>query len=140
MKKKKRRFGFFDDFFDDFFEEFEEIFSQGSGPISGGYSISVYQTPEGTIVEAQVSDDVDVDSFRKMLEEKYPGAKIVIKGGRKGKIIERVKEPEEKKVTIRLVEEEEKPSEESNVPERDELSDILSGGRRRVFIKREEDE
>jgi len=136
MKKKRRRFGFFDDIFESFFEQFEEIFSEDSLGLSGGYSISVYQTPEGTIVEAQLSDDVDAEEFRKILEEKYPGAKIIIKGGKKSKLIERVKE-EEKKVTIKLTDEEEK-KEKRELPEKDELSRLLGGGKRRVFIRRDE--
>ena len=136
MRKKKRGFGFFDDIFESFFEEFEDFFSEDSLGLSGGYSISVYQTPEGTIVEAQLSDDMDAEEFRKILEEKYPGAKIIIKGGKKSKLIERVRE-EEKKVTIKLMDEGEK-EEKRELSERDELSRLLGGGKRGVFIRRDE--
>jgi len=137
VKKKRRKIGFFDDLFEDFIEEIESFFSQDFGGVSGGYSVSVYQTPEGTIVEAHISDDADADSFRRILEEQYPEAKIIIKGGKKSKLIKRESETEEKKVTIKLTEEEE-TTKESSVSERDELSYLLSGGKKRVFIEREE--
>ena len=135
--RRKKRFGFFDDIFSDFFGDFDEIFGDMGG-MGGGYSISVMQTPEGTIVEATISDDVDVEEFRKQLEQKYPGAKIIIKGGRSGKKIERISEEKgegEKKVTITLKDEEGETGEESEPS----ILDLMSGNKRKPFIKREED-
>ncbi len=136
MPSKKRRFGLFDDLFDSFFSDFEEMFN---GISRGGYSISVYTTPEGTIVEATVSDDVDVKEFRKSLEAKYPNAKIIIKGGKQSKKIERIDEKPEKKVTITLSD-----NKEENVKEEKEhqqktpsILDLMYG-KKKVFIEKED--
>jgi len=48
------------------------------------------QTSEGTQVAAKVGKDADVAALRKQLQQKYPGAKIEIKGGRKGPLIREI--------------------------------------------------
>ncbi len=136
MGSKKRRFGLFDDLFESFFSDFEEMFNGFSG---GGYSISVYTTPEGTIVEATVSDDVDVEEFRKSLEARYPNAKIIIKGGKQAKRIERVSEKFEKKVTIALSDNEETDvkGEKEHKQKTPSILDLMYG-KKRLFIERED--
>lgn len=47
-----------------------------------GYSINVTQTPEGTKVYAKIGKNADETEIRRQLEQKYPGAKIQIEGGR----------------------------------------------------------
>lgn len=49
----------------------------------GGYSIRVTQTPEGTVVKARLSDNMECKKVKKKLKRKYPDAKIKIKGGKK---------------------------------------------------------
>jgi len=132
MVKRKRR-SIFDSFFGDFFEEFETMFDE-IGAMGGGYSISVTTTPEGTIVHAKISDDVDADEFKRMLQQRYPGAKIIIEGGKKGKLIVREEGEEEEKgekKTIRLVEEKEERKGSS-------IMDLMYGKRRKPFIQRED--
>ncbi len=135
VKKKRRGFGLFDDIFETFFDEMESIFSDVEG-FQGGYSISVTQTPEGTVVQAEIDDSINAEEFRKELERRYPGAKIIIRGGKAGKLIERVpqKESEEKenKVTITLKDEEEKTEEEPSILD-------LIKGKKRPFIVREDE-
>ena len=55
-----------------------------------GYSISVSQTPKGTVVKAKVGKDTDVNAFRKQLQQKYPNAKIEIEGGREKPLIREI--------------------------------------------------
>lgn len=80
---KKRRRSFFDEIFgEDIFKdflEFPEISHEGFG---SSYSIQVSQIGDKTVVRAKVSGDVEVEKFRKELEERYPGAEIIIEGGR----------------------------------------------------------
>lgn len=84
------------------FEE-NSIFERLSGEIDGGYSISVVQTPEGTKVKAKVGKDVDVNAFRRQLQQQYPNAQIEIEGGKTESLIKEIstkiikKENEQKK-------------------------------------------
>ncbi|MGQ4892174.1 MAG: hypothetical protein ACP6IP_06760 [Candidatus Njordarchaeia archaeon] len=137
--KRRKRFSLFDDIFEDFFSDFDDLFGNIGG-MTGGYSISVMQTPEGTVVQATIGDDVDPEEFRKQLEQRYPGAKIIIRGGKSIKKIERVSEEkeEEKKVTITLEDEGEK-IESKEAGSEPSILDLMSGGRKKPFIKREED-
>lgn len=57
---------------------------------STGYSISVSQTPEGTVVKAKVGKGTDVNAFKRQLQHKYPGAKIEIEGGREKPLIREI--------------------------------------------------
>jgi hypothetical protein len=89
---KKRRRSLIDEFFggslfgemNSFFKDFPE------DAFTGGYSISVVQTPEGTKVKAKVGKDTDVNALRKQLERQYPGAKIEIEGGRQEPLIREI--------------------------------------------------
>jgi len=89
---KKRRKSIIDELFggslfdevDEFFKGFQE------GEFSGGYSISVTQTPEGTKVKARVGKDVDVNMLRKRLQQQYPGAQIEIEGGKQEPLIREI--------------------------------------------------
>jgi len=89
---KKRRKSLIDELFggslldemNEFFKEFPE------GEFSGGYSISVTQTPEGTKVKAKVGKDVDVNMLRKRLQQQYPGVQIEIEGGKQGPLIREI--------------------------------------------------
>ena len=141
--RKKRRKSFFDDIFgfsifdeiDEFFEKaFGEFGSLGEG-FSGSYSISVTYTDEGPVVYAEVSDNINREEFRKMLEKKYPGAKIVIKGGHgeksKFEVISRESEGE-KRVEIKLGEEEKESREEESI------FDMLYGKRRTQIVREDE--
>lgn len=119
MSKRKKR-SFFDEFFSPF-EEFEEMFREEAFPrfegISTGYSIEVRQEGGKTVVHAKVGKDTDVGKFREDLEKRYPGAQIIIEGGKP--LIEEVREeekPKEKKpekkpvkVAIKWLEPKEKP-------------------------------
>ena len=109
MGKKKRR-GFFDDFFERFFGDFDIEFPMESEV--SGYSIEVRTTPEGTEVRAKVHGNVDVEKFRKQLENMYPGAKIIIETPEGVYGSEEEKESFiriEKRETIKEVEEEKQP-------------------------------
>lgn len=90
--EKKRRRGFIDEFFKgSLFDEMESFFENfPEDAFTGGYSISVVQTPEGAKVKAKVSKDTDVNALRKSLERQYPGAKIEIEGGRQEPLIREV--------------------------------------------------
>jgi len=58
------------------FEDFDGLFEgleKGKGRQSG-YSISVSQTSQGTIVHAKVGKDTDTNALRRQLQEQYPGA------------------------------------------------------------------
>ncbi|MCS7114728.1 MAG: hypothetical protein RMJ15_09010 [Nitrososphaerota archaeon] len=90
--EKKRRRSLIDAFFgDSLFEEMESLFEDlPEAEFTGGYSISVVQTPEGTRVKAKVGKDTDVQALRKQLEKQYPGAKIEIEGGRQEPLIREI--------------------------------------------------
>ncbi len=143
MNKKKKKRSFFDDIFGfSLFDEIEEIFSEGFGDLgeglSSGYSIQVTYTDEGPVVYAELSDNMDASEFRKMLEQKYPGAKIVIKGGKqeeKFKVVKR--EKADKRVEIKSNEESEQIEKEKE-EKTESLFDMLHG-KKRSFIVREDD-
>ncbi|MFQ6085048.1 MAG: hypothetical protein ACE5OY_02095 [Candidatus Bathyarchaeia archaeon] len=79
MSRRKKR-GFFDEFFGrDLFKEFERFEPE---ELQSGYSVSVSQSGGRTIVRAKIGKDVDQASFREQLEKEYPGAEIVIEGGK----------------------------------------------------------
>ncbi|MEM1530735.1 MAG: hypothetical protein QXH19_04190 [Candidatus Bathyarchaeia archaeon] len=97
---RKRKKSFMDEIFSgSIIDEFERLFSEfSSGEVAGGYSISVVQTPEGTVVRARVGKDVDVNELRRRLERQYQGARIEIEGGRREPLIREIstREIEEK--------------------------------------------
>jgi len=136
MTKKKRK-SFFDDLFgSSIFDELEDIFNKAfsdfEGELTGSYSIQVTYTDEGPVVYAELSDDMDANEFRKMLEQKYPGARIVIKGGRSGekfKVVRREKEG--KRVEVPLESKSEEEGEDKS------LFNLLHGNKK-TFIKRED--
>lgn len=136
MTKRKRR-SIFDDWFgssifDELEDMFDKAFSSLEGGLTGSYSIQVTYTDKGPVVYAELSDDMDADEFRKMLEQKYPGAKIVIKGGKSSEKFKVVKkEKEEKRVGVPLESDHEEESKEES------LFDLLHG-KKRTFIKRED--
>jgi hypothetical protein len=104
MHKKKRR-SIIDELFDgSLFAETDEILEAfEKGEISGGYSISVTQTPEGTKVYAKVGKDVNVNELKRQLQQQYPNAQIYIEGG----------SPLIKEISTKIVEEDEKSDEEN---------------------------
>ncbi|NIQ06163.1 MAG: hypothetical protein GWO20_10690 [Candidatus Korarchaeota archaeon] len=102
MDKKKR--SWVEKFFDEQFRGFDSLSDQG-----GGYSVQVTQTPEGTVVKAQISGDMDRDKMKRQLERKYPNAKIEIEGG---KSQAPVKIKKRKKLNIQKDEEEKTGREE----------------------------
>jgi len=55
-----------------------------------GYSISVVQTPEGTKVKAKAGKNTDISALKKQLQQKYPGAKIEIEGGKAKPLIREI--------------------------------------------------
>lgn len=67
---------------------FEEL-SEGGG-FESGYSMNVVQTTEGTKVQAKVGKDINVNTLRKQLQQKYPGAKIEIEGGKSEPLIREI--------------------------------------------------
>jgi hypothetical protein len=89
---KKRRKSLIDELFGgSLLDEMNELFKEfPEGEFSGGYSISVTQTPEGTKVKAKVGKDVDVNMLRKRLQQQYPGAQIEIEGGKQGPLIREI--------------------------------------------------
>lgn len=96
MKSRKRR-SFFDEIFGDIeeeFERFEKLF-QESEVGEYGYSINVTEGGGKTKVYVKAGKNVDVSELKKMLRERYPGAEIIVEGGRP--LIEEAKE--EKKTT-----------------------------------------
>ncbi len=138
MPKKKRRDIFDDLFGSSIFDEIESMFSDvfsdmGSG-ITGSYSIQVTYTDEGPVVYAELSDDIDANEFRKMLEQKYPGAKIVIRGGKSG---EKFKVLKKEKAGDRVEVKVESAEEKSEKEESESLFSLLHG-KRKTFIKRED--
>ncbi|MEM0211647.1 MAG: hypothetical protein QXP13_01900 [Candidatus Methanomethylicia archaeon] len=97
---RKRRKSIFDSFFDDsWFDEWEKMFKKFEEmSIGSGYSISITQTPEGTEIHVKAGEDVDVEDLKRDLERKYPGAKIIIEGGRKAREIVEIKEESKEEV------------------------------------------
>jgi hypothetical protein len=91
--KKGKRKSIIDEFFgNSVFGDVETTFEELSegGEFGSGYSMNVVQTPEGTKVQVEVGKDVDVNTLRKQLQQKYPGAKIEIKGGKSGPLIREI--------------------------------------------------
>jgi len=90
--EKRRRRSLIDELFGgSLFDEMENLFKGlEETEFSGGYSISVIQTSEGTKVKAKVSKNVDVNALRKQLEKQYPNAQIEIEGGRQEPLIREV--------------------------------------------------
>lgn len=90
--EKRRRRSIIDELFGgSLFNEVESLFRDlEKAEFSGGYSISVIQTPEGTTVKAKVGKDVDVNALRRQLERQYPNARIEIEGGRQEPLIKEI--------------------------------------------------
>jgi hypothetical protein len=90
--QKGRRKSLIDELFgESIFEDMEGIFIDlPENEFSGGYSISVTQTPEGTKVRAKVGKDVDANALRRQLQKQYPGAKIEIEGGKSEPLIREI--------------------------------------------------
>lgn len=108
MKKKK-------DPFEDLFKEFFEDFDLESLPsISGGYSISITSSGGKTLIHVKADKNVDVSKLRKELESQYPGAEIIIEGGKIQ--IEEGKEEKgiSRKPLIEVIEEKKISEEENN--------------------------
>ena len=145
-KDRKRRRSIFDDFFggsifdeiEELFEKFSEGFDETSFGMGGGYSIEVTYANGRPIVRAKLSDNIDRAEFEKMLREKYPGAEIIIEGGRGEKFEVVRKEKEGKKVVITLDEgeKEKRVDEKSEESSTGSLFDMMYG-KKRVWIKRE---
>ena len=76
---RKRRKTIFDEFFGE--SIFEDIFGEKL-PLGGGYSISIHQIGDKTVVNAKVGEGVDVEQLEKELRRKYPNAQINIEGGK----------------------------------------------------------
>lgn len=90
--KRKRRGSLFDEIFGEIeeeFERFEKLF-QKSEVGDYGYSISVTESGGKTKVYVKAGKNVDVTELKRTLKERYPGAEIVIEGGKP--LIEEVKE------------------------------------------------
>ena len=81
MRERKRK-SLFEEFLSmDVFEEFDRLFK--SLPKTGaGYSITVSQTGGKTVVKAKVSGNISQTEIRRELEAQYPGAEIIIEGGK----------------------------------------------------------
>jgi hypothetical protein len=92
MEKRRRRRTIFDLFDLSPFEEFDKVFESldKMKTFESGYSITVTQSGGKTVVHAKVGKDVDVGKVREELQMSYPGAQIIIEGGKP--IIEEVKE------------------------------------------------
>ena len=103
MNRKKRK-SIFDLFFEEsIFEKWDKLFEtleRETMGLEGGYSISVIQTPEGTKVHVKAGENVDIASLRRELESRYPGAEIVIEGGK----------PLIQEVSVKKIKEEKKKS------------------------------
>lgn len=131
---RKRRKSIFDSFFDDsWFDEWEKMFKRFEEmSIESGYSISITQTPEGTEIHVKAGEDVDVEDLKKDLERKYPGAKIIIEGGRKAREIVEIEEESKEEFK-----EDEKVREEESI-----ISDILprKGADIRIIEEDEEED
>lgn len=79
MSRKKKRSVIDDLFGGSIFNDTESLFDKSPGT---GYSISVVQTSEGTIVKAKVGKNTDASELKKQLQKQYPNAKIEIEGGK----------------------------------------------------------
>ena len=81
MKERKRK-SLFEEFFStDIFGEFDRLFE--SLPKAGaGYSITVSQRGGKTVVKAKISGNVSQAEIKKELEAQYPGAEIIVEGGK----------------------------------------------------------
>lgn len=91
MKSRKRR-SFFDEIFGDIeeeFERFEKLFQESEAG-DYGYSINVTESGGKTKVYVKAGKNVDVSELKKTLRERYPGAEIIVEGGRP--LIEEVEE------------------------------------------------
>jgi hypothetical protein len=91
--KKEKRKSIIDEFlgnsvFGDMGTTFEEL-SEGSR-LGSGYSMNVVQTSDGTKVHVKVGKHVNVNTLRKRLQQKYPGAEIEIKGGESEPLIREI--------------------------------------------------
>ncbi len=83
MKSRKRR-SLFDEIFGDIeeeFERFEKLF-QESEVGDYGYSINVIEEGGKTKVYVKAGRNVDVSELKKMLSRRYPGAEIIVEGGK----------------------------------------------------------
>jgi len=96
MSKRKKSMDFFEELFGkSIFEEFDELFEKSELDLDNagtGYSITVVQEGNNTIVHAKASKGMDITKLRKDLERQYPKAKIVIEGEKP--LIEEVKSNE----------------------------------------------
>ncbi|MBS7617468.1 hypothetical protein KEJ25_02505 [Candidatus Bathyarchaeota archaeon] len=83
MKRGKRR-SFFDEIFGEMEKEFErfEKFFQESEVGDYGYSINVTESGGKTKVYVKAGKNVDASELKKMLRERYPGAEIIVEGGK----------------------------------------------------------
>lgn len=90
------------------FENSFNGFGGAFGGKGGGYSIQVTQTPEGTVVNAKLSDNMDRKKMKHQLQQKYPNAKIKIKGGKKEASRFKIKERKQLKKTRKREKEERK--------------------------------
>jgi peptidyl-tRNA hydrolase len=101
MSKKKK--DLFDELFKNIFEEFESFQEFG-----GGYSISVVSSGGKTKVHVKADKNTDVKKLRRELERMYPGAEIIIEGGKieieEGEELEHEATPK-KKSLIEVIEE-----------------------------------
>lgn len=112
---------------------FENSFGGFSGAFSGkggGYSIQVTQTSEGTVVNAKLSDKMNREKVKRQLKQKYPNAKIKIKGGKGGesrfkvrerKKLENTEKFERKEMKEREDEEEKEEKEEKKAKKKVEI-------------------
>lgn len=107
MPRKKRRKSLIEDLFGwSLFDEIDRVFERfEEEAVSGGYSIKVTQTPEGTKVYAKVGKDTDVNELRRRLQQEYPGAQIEIEGGK----------PLIREISTRPIEEEEERKDKKGV-------------------------
>ncbi|MHA1609684.1 MAG: hypothetical protein ACTSUJ_06730 [Candidatus Njordarchaeales archaeon] len=148
-KDRKKRRSIFDAFFSgSLFDEIEEFFEdvwdefKELGDTEGGYSIEITYVNGRPVVRAKISDNIDREEFERMLKERYPGAEIIIEGGRGEKFKVMKREKEEKRVEITLKNQETIGVEKKTVTEEKKtegsLFDMLYG-KRKAFIKREDE-
>ncbi len=99
MDRKKRK-----SFFNDIFEEFERLLEEGFKEFKGvenllsehgGYTIHIEYKGDKPVIYAKLSEDMDPKEFRKQLEKRYPGAEIMIEGGKP--LIEEIHEKSKEK-------------------------------------------
>lgn len=60
-------------------ESFNDVMDMKGG---GGYSIRITQTPEGKVVKAKLSGNMNRRKVKEKLRKKHPNAKIEIEGGK----------------------------------------------------------